>query len=334
MRTISSSVVLVLALGASLQLPPAADAWPDHVVAQGQGSPGACVWVATGDWRVGGNLAQDTPFALAMVARKSGTEEPSTKGATGGSAVVQGQGSLGECVVAARDGRLESIMEEGTPFALAMVGRKSGTEEPFTEGATGGSAGSSKRGRGRPAKLDFGCTICGKNCSTSSQLTVHMRAHSGDRPYACTICDKAFSTSSGLKTHMRTHSGDRPYNCTTCGKTFSESGTLALHMRTHSGDRPYNCSTCGKAFSQASGLLVHTRTHTGDRPYACAICDKAFSKSSNRVTHMLTHTGVRPYACTTCGKAFAKTSNLARHRVKVHGLDHERWRRLVNAPVP
>jgi len=32
-----------------------------------------------------------------------------------------------------------------------------------------------------------------------------------------------------MTVHMRTHSGDRPFARTTCGKAFSQSGSLARH---------------------------------------------------------------------------------------------------------
>ena len=87
---------------------------------------------------------------------------------------------------------------------MAMLGRKQKRDEACSEGESGCSAASIKRGRGGVSdKLIFECTICGKACSKSSSLTVHMRTHSGDRPYTCTTCGQAFSRSGNLAVHSR-----------------------------------------------------------------------------------------------------------------------------------
>jgi len=44
---------------------------------------------------------------------------------------------------------------------------------------------------------------------------------------------EAFSTSGNLAVHMRVHSGERTHKCSTSGKAFSTSGNLATHERLH-----------------------------------------------------------------------------------------------------
>ena len=46
-----------------------------------------------------------------------------------------------------------------------------------------------------------------------SYFQVHMRMHTGKKPYVCHICEQRFSTSGNKNDHMRRHAGQKPYAC-------------------------------------------------------------------------------------------------------------------------
>eukprot|EP01083_Nonionella_stella_P009143 26459_1 len=111
-----------------------------------------------------------------------------------------------------------------------------------------------------------------------------------NREYTSSQCDKVFPCQSQLKMHVRTHTGQRPYKCSyaDCSKAFKGKSNLANHIRTHTGERPYKCNytDCSKAFKQTGALNVHIRTHTGEKPYECNVCKKRFARSETRAVHL------------------------------------------------
>ncbi|KAG9462317.1 hypothetical protein GDO78_014387 [Eleutherodactylus coqui] len=133
------------------------------------------------------------------------------------------------------------------------------------------------------------CSVCGKTFCNNSSFQVHLRTHTGERPYKCNHCDKSFIRSSHLKIHLRTHTGERPYKCPACDKSFRDNSSFARHQRIHTGEKPYQCPTCGKYFRKKSNLKDHQRTHTGERPYSCKYCDKSFHQRSNLRVHERNH---------------------------------------------
>ncbi|XP_042368651.1 sal-like protein 4 [Plectropomus leopardus] len=66
-----------------------------------------------------------------------------------------------------------------------------------------GSASSS----GRPQHV---CRFCGKVLSSDSSLQIHLRSHTGERPYQCPVCLSRFTTRGNLKAHFLRHREQNP----------------------------------------------------------------------------------------------------------------------------
>ena len=79
----------------------------------------------------------------------------------------------------------------------------------------------------------FACPFCGKCVRSKENLKLHVRKHTGERPFVCLFCGRAFGGKSDLTRHLRIHTGERPYHCESCGKCFARADYLSKHLTTH-----------------------------------------------------------------------------------------------------
>ncbi|KAL1005860.1 hypothetical protein UPYG_G00064860 [Umbra pygmaea] len=155
-------------------------------------------------------------------------------------------------------------------------GGDSTRQSPFATSSEHSSENGSLRYSTPPGELDGGCGASGRSGTGSGASTPHLSG-SGGRPSSkdgsrrsdtCEFCGKIFKNCSNLTVHRRSHTGERPYKCDLCSYACAQSSKLTRHMKTHGqmGKDVYKCEICHMPFSVYSTLEKHMKKWHSDRP--------------------------------------------------------------------
>ena len=97
---------------------------------------------------------------------------------------------------------------------------------------------------------------------------------------------KPFTHDAKLQLHIRTHTGEKPYNCLNCPVYFAQKDAMRNHMRRYPWDKPYSCFLCTKSYFESRDLRKHfMRIHTvrnlkmprSEKLYSCTDCTQSFA---------------------------------------------------------
>ncbi|XP_055594511.1 zinc finger protein 85-like [Uranotaenia lowii] len=180
------------------------------------------------------------------------------------------------------------------------------------------------------------CDKCNKTLDNEERMAIHMRLHTGEKPYKCSYCDKRFNHKSTVCTHEKTvHIASNAYKCNRCYKTFNQKCQLQYHEKLQ---EPHTipCDECGKDFCYQASLKEHMfkvhfprkkkdgifpPTGKGRNKFKCNVCDRRFYYKRALEMHMGVHdasldVNILYFSCNYCPETFTNETELNDHEAQ------------------
>ncbi|KAI8512823.1 hypothetical protein Bbelb_094620 [Branchiostoma belcheri] len=146
----------------------------------------------------------------------------------------------------------------------------------------------------------YTCKKCNAILNSKDNLEKHMRDHQKEEKEQALICEvcsyRAFSRTS-LDIHMRKHTGEKPFACGECSYRAKSKTTLRMHVASKH-KKTFRCLECGFGTNKEDKMDEHVKVHV--KYFTCGDCDFVAASREEIDAHMDTHAGAQ--GTIMCGK--------------------------------
>ena len=138
--------------------------------------------------------------------------------------------------------------------------------------------------------------MCGAQRYSITDLNIHKRTHTNDKPFLCKLCPMTFRSRNLRLRHVRReHLGVKPHQCMYCPMKFLDSNCLKNHLTKHTNERKHQCEKCLRRFKTPTHLRRHKQIYSGNRNCitdgkgirGCRKSDKKFLSVSPSVSQLM-----------------------------------------------
>ncbi|KAK6479305.1 sal-like protein 4 [Huso huso] len=171
---------------------------------------------------LGAHLSQQLSAAAALIGQKTGNQSLSLENTkqgkvphssiafSGGNGMLSSKSNITK-VLPNLATRLPTLLPLGSAAFQNSFSPVSAGLDPSKKGKPPNISVETKTAGAEESLFKHKCKYCGKVFGNDSALQIHLRSHTGERPYKCNICGNRFTTKGNLKVHFQRHKEKFPH---------------------------------------------------------------------------------------------------------------------------